>query len=90
MLIDGQTVCEVRRFRMRGGDVRCLCVSRPSPAAAFSSRHLILLSLLTMSGTILERLSNRKLSVVIGIIVAIQLISFFVGAIFGKVFMLSF
>ena len=37
-----------------------------------------------MSGTILERLSNRKLAVVISIIVTIQLISFFVGAIFGK------
>ncbi|KAI1302406.1 Protein wntless [Halotydeus destructor] len=33
-----------------------------------------------MPGTILENLSNRKLSVVIGIIFVIQLISFFIGA----------
>ena len=37
-----------------------------------------------MSGTIIERLSSRKLAVVIGLIVLLQVIAFLVGAIFGK------
>lgn len=36
-----------------------------------------------MAGSILERLSNRKLAVVIGIILSILLISFMVGAVFA-------
>ena len=37
-----------------------------------------------MSGTIIEHLSNRKIVVVISIILIIQIISFLVGAFIGE------
>lgn len=39
-----------------------------------------------MTGTILENLSNRKLSVVLATIALIQIVSFLIGAFVGKNF----